>query len=90
MREWAVLLDGGAGEVHVGPSGRGGGVAEALIWRIRGGDTGPCRRAARASCRQVKAPFVWALTSSWKGRLVDEHGGPWTVGVGGLLARRAW
>ena len=47
-------------------SGRGGGVAKALIRRIRSGATAPWRRAARASCRQVNAPSVWALTSSSK------------------------
>ena len=47
-------------------SGRGGGVAKALVWRIRSGGTTPWRRAARASCRQVDAPSVWALTSSSK------------------------
>ena len=39
-----------------GVFGRGGGVAKALIWRIRSGGTAPWRRAARASCGQVKAP----------------------------------
>ena len=47
-------------------SGRGGGVAKALIRRIRSGAAAPWRRAARASCRQVNAPSVWALTSSSK------------------------
>ena len=48
----------------MGCPGRGGGVAKALIWRIPQWRHAPWRRAARASCRQVKTPFVWALTSS--------------------------
>ena len=47
-------------------SGRGGGVAKALIRQIRSGAAAPWHRAARASCRQVNAPSVWALTSSSK------------------------
>ena len=73
-----------------GLSARGGGVAKALIWRIHSGGTAPWRRAARASCRQVKGPSVWALTRSSKEASLMS-----TVAMDrwrrvGLSARRAW
>ena len=68
-----------------GLSGRGGGVAKALIWRVRSGGTAPWRRAARASCRQVKAPSEWALTSSSKEASLDEHGGHGPLASGGVV-----
>ena len=74
----------------MGGPGRGGGVAKALIWRIRIGGTAPWRRAARASCRQVNAPSVWALTSSSKEASLMSRVAMDRWRRVGLSAGRAW